>query len=323
MPLPTKHIRSQGSVIASIGATALTALRRSVTGAGPESLPELPSPELHQTLSPRPRELIRDYVRFCGGDPSSYKHTVPPHLWPQWGFPLAAKTLEQIPYPLFKVLNGGCRVEVNGTLANDEPLEVSARLVSIDENERRAVLEHQVVTGTAANPRAIVATMYAIVPLGGGSKRSGQSKPQPERVPLDAEELARWKLAPNAGLAFAMLTGDFNPVHWLPPYARAFGFRNTILHGFASMAMAWERLVRSRYGGSPTAIRCVDVKFTKPLTLPAKVGLYLQADEPGEPGEPERDQTQDRIWVAAAPGASPYLAGTVRGARPATQSTRS
>ncbi|KIG16304.1 Acyl dehydratase [Enhygromyxa salina] len=289
-----------------------------MTGSSPEGLPELPGPELHATLSPRPRELIRDYVRFCGGDPSSYKHTVPPHLWPQWGFPLAAKTLEQIPYPLFKVLNGGCRVEVNGTLANDEPLEVSARLVSIDENERRAVLEQQVVTGTAANPRAIVATMYAIVPLGGGGgRRSGQAKPQPDRVPLEADELARWKLAPDAGLAFAMLTGDFNPVHWLAPYARAFGFRNTILHGFASMAMAWERLVRSRYGGSPTAIHSFDVKFTKPLILPAKVGLYLQSTDPGDSsGEP----APDRVWVAAAPGASPYLAGSVRGARSSARS---
>lgn len=318
MALPTKHIRSQGSVIASLGATAFTALRRSVTGAAPRAPLELPGPELHATLSPRPRALIRDYVRFCGGDPSSYKHTVPPHLWPQWGFPLAARTLEQIPYPLFKVLNGGCRVEVNGTLANDEPLEVSARLVSIDENERRAVLEQRVVTGTAANPNAIVATMYAIVPLGGPRpKRSSATKSSAERVPLDAEELARWKLAPNAGLGFAMLTGDFNPVHWVAPYARAFGFRNTILHGFASMAMAWERLIRSRYGGSPSAIRSFDVKFTKPLTLPAKVGLYLQSDEPN--GDP----IQDRIWVAAAPGASPYLAGTVRGARPARETTQS
>jgi acyl dehydratase len=302
MALPTKHIRSQGPVLAMLGSTAFTALRRAVTGKVPSGVVELPGPEIHATFAPRPRDLIRDYVRFCGGEPNSYKHTVPPHLWPQWGFPLAGKAISVVPYPLHKILNGGCRVEVNSQIANDEPLEVSARLLSIDENERRAVLESEVVTGTAANPRAIVATMYAIVPLGGGGK-SGGKKPEPERVPLDAEELARWRIPSNAGLAFAMLTGDFNPVHWIPPYARAFGFRNTILHGFGSMAKAWEGLVRSRYGGSPTAIREFDVKFTKPLVLPAKVGLYLQVT-----GVPEHD----RFWLAVAPGASPYLSGTVR-----------
>ena len=304
MALPTKHIRSQGPVLAMLGSTAVEAIRRAVTGKTPSGVGELPGPEIHKTIPPRPRDLIRDYVRFCGGDPNSYKHTVPPHLWPQWGFPLAGKAIERVPYPLHKVLNGGCKVEVNGVLANDEPLEVSARLINVDENERRAVLESQVVTGTAANPRAIVATMYAIVPLGGG-KKSGGEKKAPERVPLDAEELARWKIPANAGLAFAMLTGDFNPVHWIPPYARAFGFRNTILHGFASMAKSWEGLVRSRFGGSPTAIRELDVKFTKPLALPAKVGLYLRPTD-----EPELDQ----FWLATAPGASPFLSGTVRGA---------
>jgi acyl dehydratase len=307
MALPTKHIRSQGPVLAMLGSTAVTALRRAVTGKVPSGVGELPGPEIHATLPPRPRDLIRDYVRFCGGEPNSYKHTVPPHLWPQWGFPLAGKAISKVPYPLHKILNGGCRVEVNAAIANDEPLEISARLLSIDEKERRAVLESEVVTGTAANPRAIVATMYAIVPLGrrGGDGKSGETKkkPEPERVPLDAEELARWRIPSDAGLAFAMLTGDFNPVHWIPSYARAFGFRSTILHGFGSMAKAWEGLVRSRYGGSVTAIREFDVKFTKPLVLPAKVGLYLQATE---------EPAVDRFWLAVAPGASPYLSGTVR-----------
>ena len=309
MALPTKHIRSQGPVIAMLGSTAVEALRHQLTGKTPSGTGPLPGPELRATLPPRPRALIKDYVRFCGGDPNSYKHSLPPHLWPQWGFPLAAKTLEGIPYPIFKVLNGGCRVEVNGRIANDEPLEVRAQLVSIDETERRAVLEQRVITGTAANPEAIVATLYAIVPLGGKGKKKGAGgkKKQPERVPVDADELARWRLRDDDGLAFAMLTGDFNPVHWVPAYARAFGFRNTILHGFASMAKAWEGLVRSRYGGSPSAIRSFDVQFTKPLVLPAKVGLYRA---------PLEQPDQDRVWIAAAPGASPYLAGTVVGARP-------
>lgn len=307
MALPTKHIRNQGPVIAMLGSTALEVLRRRVTGKVPSGPGELPGPELRATLAPRPRALIRDYVRYCGGDPNSYAHTLPPHLWPQWGFPLGAKTLERVPYPLLSVLNGGCRVEVNAVLADDEPLECTARLLSIDENDRRAVLEYEMVTGTAASPRAVIATSYAIVPLrkGGGDKQksSGPAK-QPERVPLDAEELARWKLGPDAGLAFAMLTGDFNPVHWIPSYAKAFGFRNTILHGFASMAKAWETLVRARFAGSPTAIRSFDVKFTKPLTLPASVGLYLRAGD-----------DHDQVWLGPAPGGPAYLVGAVKGDR--------
>ncbi len=309
MTLPTKHIRSQGPVLATLGRTVFTAAMRKVTGKVPPELGPLPGVELRTELPPRPRDLVRDYVRFCGGDPGRYKHVLPAHLWPQWGFPLAAQTLAAIPYPIFKVLNGGCRVEINGELPIDEPLEVRAQLVSIDDDGRRAVLEQRVVTGTPSAPDAVVATLYAIVPLGGSEtkpKLKTGAKPKTKaRVPADATELGRWKLAANAGLSFAMLTGDFNPVHWVPSYARAFGFRNTILHGFATMAKAWEGLVRSRYAGDPSRLRSFDVQFTKPLTLPAKVGLYLR---PGlRPG-----QDHDKVWVGPAPGGSAYLVGEAR-----------
>ncbi|MFV8754076.1 MaoC family dehydratase [Nannocystaceae bacterium ST9] len=304
MPVSPKHILHQGPVIASLGATALTALHRRLGGPIPEGTGPLPGPELRITVPPRPRDLIHDYVRFCGGDPSSYKHAVPPHLWPQWGFPLAARTLEQLPYPIFKVLNGGCRVEVRAPLPIDEPLEVRAQLIDVDDNGRRAVLEQRVITGTAAVPEAVIATMYAIVPLGSG-KGEGEkagAKKVVERVPLDAEELARWRIPRSAGFDFAKLTGDFNPVHWIPAYARAFGFRSTILHGFASMAKSWEGLVRSRFAGSTAAIRSFDIKFTKPMVLPAEVGLYIR-----------NEGSSDRVWLGRAHGGPAYLVGSLNG----------
>ncbi len=32
------------------------------------------------------------------------------------------------------------------------------------------------------------------------------------------------------GMNFAMLTGDFNPVHWVRPYAKAFGSDQQAIH---------------------------------------------------------------------------------------------
>ena len=68
-------------------------------------------------------------------------------------------------------------------------------------------------------------------------KKNGKAakKREPSRVPGDARELSFWNLSASAGLEFAKLTGDFNPIHWVPAYARASGFRNVILHGFATM----------------------------------------------------------------------------------------
>jgi hypothetical protein len=109
------------------------------------------------------------------------------------------------------------------------------------------------------------------------------------------KELARWNLGTHVGLEFAKLTGDFNPIHWIPPAARANGFRNVINHGFSTMARAIEGLNRSLFSGDVSRLEAIDVKFTKPLVLPAKVGLYID---------------DDRVFVGDAPGGPAYLVGT-------------
>lgn len=302
--LPYRHLRHQLPVIASLGHTAFTALRQARGGVA-GAAPALPSPAIEATIKPRDPELVRDYVRHVGGDPGSYKGVLPPHLFPQWGFPLAARTLQGVPYPLLKVLNGGCRMELNAPLPADRPLRVVARLVDIDDDGRRAVLKQQVITGTDEVPDALVAYLYAIVPLprpkdagagaGAGAPAEKKAKPEPARVPATAREIGYWKLGADAGLAFAMLTGDVNPVHWVPAYARASGFKSTILHGFATMARAIEGLNRGRFAGDVRRLRTWDCKFTRPLLLPAQVGLYVEGDA---------------LWVGAAPGGPAYLTAT-------------
>ncbi len=271
MAVSSKHILAQGPVIAGIGKTALAAIQQRIHGVSTSIV--TPTTPITKTLPPRPKDLIRAYVKHVGGDPGQYKKVLPPHLFPQWGFGIAAETLTGIPYPLMKVMNGGCRLEVNGPLPADEALKVTAQLVSIDDNGRRAVLHQQIVTGTQSSPNAVIAHLYAIVPL---PRKKGEKKgPKKEkpRVAADAKEVGWWKLRPDAGLDFAKLTGDFNPIHWVPAYARMSGFKNTILHGFGTMARAYEGLNRGLWKGA-RQLKTLDVKFTRPLVLPAKVGLY-------------------------------------------------
>lgn len=286
MPVSRRHALQQGPVVAALLRAALAAVRPR-----PASPPPLPGPVLRETLPPRPEGLVRDYVRALGGDPGWYRGTVPAHLFPQWGFPLLSRTLAAVPYDLRKVLNGGCRIEIHRPLPAGEPLELEAWLEDIDDNGSRAVIQNRLRTSTRSAPGAIDAWMYAIVPL---AKSQGSKKERP-RVPQDARELDRWRLTPAHAVDFAVLTGDFNPVHWLPPYARAAGFKSTILHGFATLGRAIEGLNRARFTGDVHRLRTVDVKFVRPLVLPARAGLYVRDHE---------------LYVGAAPGGPAYLTGT-------------
>jgi hypothetical protein len=302
MGVPTRYILHQGPGLRAMGEGALVAIRQHL--GRHTSSTATPGPELTEVVQPLPPALVRDYVRHVGGDPSTWKRELPPHLFPQWGFGLAARTLSHVPYPLLRVLNGGCRIEVASPLPADEPLSLKARLESIDDDGRRAVLHSRVVTGTSRDPEAVVAHMFSIVPLARGTKTDGPKKDKP-RVPDHAREIAFFRLRADAGLEFAKLTGDFNPIHWVRGAARASGFRNVILHGFSTLARAWEAVGRGVYAGDARALSTFDVRFTRPLVLPAKVGCYV-ADE---------SRREKSVFVGDAVGGPAYLTGTFEARR--------
>ncbi len=270
----------------------------SIRGHSSASAVALPGPELTARVAAPAPALVRDYLVHVGGDPAAYRGVLPPHLFLQWSLPLAARTLHGLPYPLLRILNAGCRIQINARLPEGAPLSVRAHLHGIEANERRAVLHQRIVTGTDGAPDALVADLYTVVPVSTNVPRaaSGTTRPRPDsRVPEDARELARWSLPRNAGLVFATLTGDVNPIHWSAPYARARGFPGPILHGFGSLARAWEALVRARFAGAADRLRAVDVRFLRPQPLPANASLYV---------------ADTHFFVGGAPGARATLAGT-------------
>lgn len=301
MSISLRHVLSQGPVLAALGRVAVSTLIRQQ----PSSAPTAPGPWIEAVLPPRPADLVRDYVRNVGGDPGWYRGVLPPSLFPQWGFPLAAETLAGLPYPMARVMNAGCAIDVRAPIPMGEPLLVRARLESIDDDGARAILVQRVVTGTKREPEAMIGEIRAFVPLAPATKaaasageRGAQRPPKPRKpsktVPLDAAEIAFLRLAKDAGLDFAKLTGDFNPIHWLAPYARAAGFRAPILHGFGTFARAVEALNRARFAGDVARLATFEARFVKPLVLPARVGVYVK---------------EGAIWVGDAKGGGAYLEG--------------
>jgi MaoC like domain len=296
MGVSIRHVLEQGPMLRTLGETAFGALARRRAA---REKPAAPSEWISAEVRAPSIELVRAFVKNAGGDPASYRDQLPPALFPQWALPVASRVLASVPYPLTRMLNAGCRIESHAPVPIGEPLHVRARLEAIDDDGTRTILTTRIVTGTAGVPDALTTDVHAFVPL---ARKS--DSPRPDRrtklaVPIDARELTHVRLAPSAGLDFAKLTGDFNPIHWLPAYAHAAGFRSIILHGFGTFAMAVEGVVRRLLSGRANALQMVEARFVKPLVLPARVGVYVAAG----------GDREGALFVGTAPGADAYLAG--------------
>ena len=297
-----RHIFRQGKVLAALAGSALDVGMRRAGWRLPQPL-VLPGPEQVARVPAPCAALVRDYLRHLGGDAAAHRGRVPAHLFPHWVLPVAAATLRGLPFDLVRVVNAGCRLRMHAPLRLGETFTVRARLVAAEDDGRRVRLTQHIVTGTSGHPTALEVELYTQVPSAAPAPArsrcpapvAASSRPDRPRVPQGAREIAFWRLAGDAGWVFATLTGDFNPVHWIRPYARAAGWRGTILHGFATLARAMEGLGRARFGGDQEELFEVDVRFTKPLVLPARVGLFLE---------------QDGFFVGEGPGGPAYLVGT-------------
>lgn len=280
--IPTRFVLHQLPVIRGMGALLFGGRRQ-------RSVPD-EDRELVRVIDARPDALVDAYAQHVGAAEGAYATALPPHLFPQWAFALSGELLAGLPYPMHKAVNGGCRLEVRAPLPRGRPLTLRARVSDIDDDGRRAILTQRFVTGVDAGDDALIADVRIFVPLARGSRKgagAGRDKPRASEASV---EVGRFRAGRGAGLDFAKLTGDFNPIHWIAPLARASGFRSVILHGFGTMARTWEILDRTQGG-----LRMLDVRFTKPLVLPGEAIVRVEGE---------------RVWVTPPEGGDAFLEGT-------------
>lgn len=278
-------LRYQGPTLRALGRVALGSIR----GPSVSALPAIPGPWLEEEVQPRPKRLIDAYVDWSEGNPGDYQDQLPPHLFPQWGFALIGRTLANIPYKMTAVLNQGCRIVVNQPLPRDQPLQLKARLEAIEDDGYKARIHQRLITGTRDAPEALIADLFAVVVL--KKKESLKHRSADDEVPL--EQIGSWQAGANAGRDFALLTGDFNPIHWIAPYAKMAGFKNKILHGFGSLARSFE-ILQAQNG----PIAQIDVRFVRPLVLPASTTVWLGSAIGDGMREVQLRDSKDNICMA-------------------------
>ena len=280
-PAPTAigHVTAQTR---SVGALLKVAAMSPFKGGGASADGvETPGQLVSVQLPPLPSGLLAAYCQWTGGLDAD---AVPAHLFPQWTFPPMISALSVLPFPMTAVLNQGCRIESHAPLPKNETLNCTAQLTELLQEESKIKITTKISTGTASAPNALDAFVYAVIPQpkkgkspagAGGATKPPPAKREPARVPAGAVVVSEHALLANSGLHYAYVSGDFNPIHWIPPYARMAGFKSVILHGFAQMALMSEALVRARCGGDAALLRVLDVRFIAPLVLPNTMQVHV------------------------------------------------
>lgn len=203
-------------------------------------------------------ELVNHYVAWSGAPSSRYAHHVPPHMVSQWGLPVAIELLLLTKYQLASVINQGVSLKVYGDIPRHEELLVQANIHSIQESEGIARVAVKIITGTVVQPELVEVILHMAFLLPGFKK----SKKTKSEDLLHWKTVGNWKASQHDGFKFALLTGDFNPIHWIALAGKLSAFQHKVLHGYGMLVRTYELL--------PMTINQLDVRFLKPVLLPSK-----------------------------------------------------
>jgi 3-hydroxyacyl-CoA dehydrogenase/3a,7a,12a-trihydroxy-5b-cholest-24-enoyl-CoA hydratase len=164
-------------------------------------------------------------------------------------------------YGLEQLLHGEQYTELKRPLPTKGKLTHRSRVKDIFDKGKHALVVTEVVTSDEDGVLAVNDLTSLIRGAGGWGGDRGPSAPinePPERAPDAVAE----ELIPDNQALLYRLSGDWNPLHADPGFAKAMGFDKPILHGLCTFGYAGRHVVqRFAPGGNPDYFKSIQVRF--------------------------------------------------------------
>jgi acyl dehydratase len=180
--------------------------------------------------------------------------------------------------PLAKVLHGEQSFVSHAPLPSAGSAKVQATLTGIYDQGSSAHIITDITVSDAESGRELLATTSTLVVRGaggfGGERRPSTQWERPAGKPdLEVSAYVR----PDQALLYR-LSGDWNPLHSDPSFARRAGFDRPILHGMCTFGIAGRLLINEICGGDSKSVREMGGRFSKPVLPGATLTLRAWVD---------------------------------------------
>jgi len=208
-------------------------------------------------------------------------------------------------FHLADMVHGEQGVELHRPLPPDGTAEVSGEITGIWDKGSGSVVTSRVTGRSGADGDALFTATSAVFIRGEGGwggERGPSAKAAPPDRPADhVVTLPTWD---GLNLLYR-LSGDRNPLHSDPAFARAAGFERPILHGLCTYGITGRALLHALCGSDPARFVSMSGRFSRPV-LPGDdltVSMWVDGGEAvfvteRAPGEAVLDQGRCRFVPA-------------------------
>jgi acyl dehydratase len=159
------------------------------------------------------------------------------------------------------ILHGEQDLEIHRPIPTQGTVEHRPRVASLYDKGKAALFTIEVESGPAGDP--LFTNRFTIFARGEGGFGGDPNSPAPGNEPPDRapDAVAESPTMSHQALIYR-LSGDKNPLHADPDFAKLGGFDTPILHGLCTYGIACKAVVDTLLEGDVTAVRRYQVRFT-------------------------------------------------------------
>jgi acyl dehydratase len=189
----------------------------------------------------------------------------------------AGRTVSFGDFNLASLLHGEQAIELHRPLAAEGSATSTSRVAAIYDKTKAAVVRLETtVVDADGNPWWTARTGLFISGEGGWGGERGPSDDwrQPERKP---DDIVGFDTRTDQALLYR-LSGDRNPLHSDPTFARSAGFDRPILHGLCTYGFTGRALLAARCGGDPDRFGTMGGRFRSPVLPGERLDVHMWDD---------------------------------------------
>jgi acyl dehydratase len=165
-------------------------------------------------------------------------------------------------FSLAQILHGEQTVTLHGALPVTGTATSTGYVSAVHDTGRNAVVESVVELRAADSGGLLAETTSALVVRGAGGFGGEPARADAWAVPeRPADVLRSYPTRPDQALLYR-LSGDRNPLHSDPWFARSAGLEQPILHGLCTYGFAGRALLHDVCGGEPARFGSMSARFT-------------------------------------------------------------
>jgi acyl dehydratase len=173
----------------------------------------------------------------------------------------ARRDLDLSEIPRARTVHAEQHLEIRRMVATSGTLLTTCRVVGVWDKGSGALIETEAVSKDADSGEIVIVNRSGSFVRGAGGFGGERGPSASARLPdRDPDVIVEYSTSEDQALLYC-LSGDENPLHWDPAFAKTAGFDRPILHGLCTYGIACRALVANVSGGDPDRLRSISARF--------------------------------------------------------------